>query len=236
MATDATGTPTTHFSLPKFATGADAPSGKGGNAQMDAIDAALYTVQTGSISTPAGIVSGEAAVWNGTTWVRSTVTKLGITSLAGYPSDGTKFLAGDGTWKSGGAGTELDYAQITASVSVPFGGSSGSPVSFITGNSVTYDGSKVKIEVFSPSSSGNSNAGGSLFVAVYKDGTMIGEVCQVQAGSIPIYGVMFDTPSAGAHTYAVKGWNTQTSQNDNFSAGAGGSGQFVPAFLRVTKA
>jgi microcystin-dependent protein len=48
---------------------------------------------------PVGIVAGECQVWNGTTWARSTVQRLGIGSLAGYPADGTKFLAGDGTWK-----------------------------------------------------------------------------------------------------------------------------------------
>lgn len=37
MAIDATGTPTSQ-GIPKFNTAVDAPSGKGSNAQMDAID------------------------------------------------------------------------------------------------------------------------------------------------------------------------------------------------------
>lgn len=45
MATDATATPTTNFTLPKFNVNVDAPSGLGGNAQMDAVDAALLAVQ-----------------------------------------------------------------------------------------------------------------------------------------------------------------------------------------------
>lgn len=44
MATDATGTPTTNYSIPKFNVNNDAPSGLGGNAQMDAIDSAIKTV------------------------------------------------------------------------------------------------------------------------------------------------------------------------------------------------
>lgn len=44
MATDATGTPTTNYSIPKFNTSLDAPSGAGTNAQMDAIDTALKSV------------------------------------------------------------------------------------------------------------------------------------------------------------------------------------------------
>lgn len=46
MATDATGTPTTNYAIPKFNTAVDAPSGRGSNAQMDAIDTALDTVET----------------------------------------------------------------------------------------------------------------------------------------------------------------------------------------------
>ena len=46
MATDATGTPTTNYSIPKFNTAVDAPSGIGSNAQMDAIDTALFNAIT----------------------------------------------------------------------------------------------------------------------------------------------------------------------------------------------
>lgn len=46
MATDATGTPTTNFSIPKYDTNVDAPSGLGFNAAMDAIDVAMNTVRT----------------------------------------------------------------------------------------------------------------------------------------------------------------------------------------------
>src|SRR5688500_2848905 len=38
---DATGTPTTNFSIPKYNTGTDAPSGKGFNEAMDFLDALL---------------------------------------------------------------------------------------------------------------------------------------------------------------------------------------------------
>lgn len=42
MAIDATGTPTS-LGIPKFNTAVDAPSGKGSNAQMDAIDSLIVT-------------------------------------------------------------------------------------------------------------------------------------------------------------------------------------------------
>lgn len=43
MATGATGTPTTNYSIPKYLTSADPPSGVGFNSTMDAIDTILKT-------------------------------------------------------------------------------------------------------------------------------------------------------------------------------------------------
>ncbi|HEY6018705.1 MAG TPA: hypothetical protein VIY48_02090 [Candidatus Paceibacterota bacterium] len=49
MATDATGTPTTNYSLPKYNTAVDPPSGKGTNAMMDAVDTAIKTVENKAV-------------------------------------------------------------------------------------------------------------------------------------------------------------------------------------------
>lgn len=99
MATDATGTPTP-LGIPKFNTANDAPSGLGFNAVMDSID----TLIAARVLGPAGIVSGEVPVWNGTAWVRSSVTKIGPTSLTGFTawtpvwgSAGTAPTLGNGT-------------------------------------------------------------------------------------------------------------------------------------------
>jgi hypothetical protein len=94
MATDATGAPTS-LGIPKFNTSADAPSGLGGNAQMDSIDALLVA----RVVKPSGIVSGEVPVWNGTSWVRSSVTNVGAASLGSGTPDSTKFLRGDSSWQ-----------------------------------------------------------------------------------------------------------------------------------------
>lgn len=116
MATDATGTPTSPDNIPTYNTAVDNPSGKGSNAQMAAIQTAL----SARVSAPTGIVSGEAMIWNGTTWARSSVTKLTASNIAngiaasqlsGYPSNGAQFLAGDGTWKAAGSTT---YRKTTA--------------------------------------------------------------------------------------------------------------------------
>jgi hypothetical protein len=67
---------------------------------MDAIDALIAA----RVLKPAGLVSGEASVWNGTGWDRSSVTRIGATSLGSGTPDATKFLRGDGSWQvpSGG--------------------------------------------------------------------------------------------------------------------------------------
>lgn len=93
MATDATGTPTTK-GIPKYDTANDAPSGLGFNAAMDAIDTLLNSY----VTKPSGLGSGDVPVWNGTTWVRSSVTQVSPTGLGtGSPSAST-FLRGDGAW------------------------------------------------------------------------------------------------------------------------------------------
>lgn len=86
MALDATGTPTSPDSIPKYNTAVDPPSGKGFNAAMDTIQVALTartTALADKVDKPAGIASGEVPVWNGTAWVRSSVTNIGASSLGG---------------------------------------------------------------------------------------------------------------------------------------------------------
>lgn len=72
MATDATGATTSPDGIPTYNTSVDAPSGLGFNAAMAQIQVAL----SARVNKPAGIVSGEVPVHNGTTFVRSSVTKI----------------------------------------------------------------------------------------------------------------------------------------------------------------
>ena len=58
MATDATGSPTSKFSIPKFNVNTDAPSGLGGNAQMDSIDALIASLGI------AGLVANDVPVYD----------------------------------------------------------------------------------------------------------------------------------------------------------------------------
>ena len=160
------------------------------------------------------------------------------------PNDATKVALGDGTWGAppaggGTAGAQLDYAQITASVTGVTASTEATAVTLVSGNSVTYDGSKVKVEVYVPAVA----AATSLWyyrVLLLRDTTVIGYAAGKSVGGdaangFEFYAAAFDTPAAGAHTYKASAY-VQASTNFSFLAGAGGSGNLLPAFLRVTKA
>lgn len=131
-------------------------------------------------------------------------------------------------------GQELDYAQITANTAAISVTTEATSVAVITGNSVTYDGSKVKIEVSIPLVTSNVEAD---FV-IYRDTTPIGRIAVGNFGNapgLPLKAEMFDTPSAGSHTYSVKAY-VGSAGSVLVKCGSGGSGNMTPAFLRVTRA
>ena len=133
---------------------------------------------------------------------------------------------------SNGPGTELDYAQITATTGAISATTEGTAVAVITGNSKTYDGTKVKAEVCVPG--GITGTLTATFVLL-RDSTVIGQSKISNTGSsVEVYFAAFDTPTAAAHTYSVSVFVNTSSTT--VVAGAGGSGNILPAFLRVTKA
>jgi hypothetical protein len=131
-------------------------------------------------------------------------------------------------------GQELDYAQITSSPSGITATTEATSQAVVTGNEVYYDGSRVKVSFFAPKLSSSASLAATF--VLYRDSTALG---QVFGGTVDttLQGFqleLFDTLAAGSHTYAVKAFvSTGTLTVD---AGAGGSGQLVPGWLRVTKA
>lgn len=131
-------------------------------------------------------------------------------------------------------GQELDYAQITADPAGITATTEGTSQPVIAGNQVYYDGSRVKVSFFVPELS--SSASLTVTFVIYRDATVVG---QVFGGTVntTLQGTdceIFDTPPTGAHTYTLKAFVSTGTLTVN--AGAGGSGNLVPGWLRVTKA
>lgn len=131
-------------------------------------------------------------------------------------------------------GQELDYAQITSSPSGITATTEATSQSVISGNAVYYDGSRVKVSLFVPKLTASTSQ--SVTFVVYRDSTVLG---QVFGGAVntTLQGFaleLFDTPAAGAHTYAIKAFVSTGTLT--VGAGVGGSGNLVPGWLRVTKA
>lgn len=145
----------------------------------------------------------------------------------------TDFPAGGSA--GGPVSGELDYAEITSPVSVT-STTEGTPDAIITGASVTCENVPYMIEVFFPYFTGAN--GVTNYLLLYVDSTVIGRVMRKGMVTGALYSEVFIrsryTPTAGNHTFSVKGFCSATGYTAG--AGAGGSGTYVPAFLRVVKA
>lgn len=136
-------------------------------------------------------------------------------------------------------GYELDYAEITSDASIT-ATSEGTPNTVITGNSVTYDGTAVWVEFYTNSLRTDSGAAArSLTVFLVEDSTVKGNMAFIRtpAAAFLNAGGTFRrklTPAAGAHTYVIKAY--VSAGTGLVSAGAGGTGAGMPAYLRVVKA
>lgn len=136
-------------------------------------------------------------------------------------------------------GFEFDYVErhSTASITAT---SEGAADTFITGNAVTYDGStSIIVEFFAAAVTPDSGAAGRQLNVYLYDGSSIGRlsVNTTPAASSSQRAVLVRrklTPSAGAHTYSIRA--AVNSGTGTISAAAGGSGQLMPAYLRITKA
>lgn len=191
-------------------------------------NAAHYMDGQGNWSTPSGSggvasdsiwdAAGDLAVGTGA----DTAARLALGSSG-------KVLRSNGstaTWEYP-LGYEYDYVtrntDLTVSATTAAGASS-----WITGNSVSYDGStRVLIECFSMLV---TPSGGDTIVTLWEDSTDLGRIAQVSgAGAAGIHGMWFRTPSNASHTYTVKAYRATANGTIYGSLGA-------VAFLRITKA
>jgi len=111
-------------------------------------------------------------------------------------------------------------------------------VTIIAGAAVIYDGGMYRFEVTIPFAA-HTVAATFVFAALFDGNTMVGRIAGVQAplanGGNGMSGVFYGTPTAGSHTYNVRGYSSAAGTATYF-AGAGGDGQYLPGTLTVTKA
>lgn len=124
-------------------------------------------------------------------------------------------------------GYQFDLKTQTSDVA--FSGTSAATAgTLITGNAVTYDGTTtILIEAY-----GSVNVGANFAaVNVWEDSTDLAAGWQGTAGATTTcYALYIRTPSAGSHTYTMKGWNTAAA-TATLKAGT----SWNTAFLRITK-
>jgi hypothetical protein len=101
-------------------------------------------------------------------------------------------------------GQEFDYAQITANPAGITATTEGTSQTVISGNSVYYDGSRVKVSFSVPKLT--SAASLTATFVVYRDTIVIGQVFGGTVNTtLPGYDFeLFDTPAVGAHTYRCR--------------------------------
>ena len=139
----------------------------------------------------------------------------------------------------GSGGTELDYVQATADVTIS-GTTEGTANTLLTGTSQAYAAVATLIEVFIPRLDLQANAGGNLVIILLYDGaTLIGRLGVMSfptnaAWITSFHGAYRLTPTAATHQYIVKA--TRSNANVVAELGTGGTGDQLPAFLRITTA
>lgn len=163
--------------------------------------------------------------------VESDVPALPINQMLGYQTLTTSISdAANQTF-------ELDYAEITSSVAIAATTEAGA-TTIVTSASVTYDGTTaIIIEFYAPQVA----VDGTFVTFVLRDDTAAASLgLAAKQGSNA--GAQVDwkrrlTPAAGARVYSARVFRTGgTTGGSNLIAGAGGSGNFVPAFLRIIRA
>jgi hypothetical protein len=133
---------------------------------------------------------------------------------------------------------ELDYAQITSDVACTATTEAGANT-IITGAAKTYDGSTIiTLEFFWPAWT-TSTTNTVAFLTIFQDGSVFGRIWDSFGftSAADMGGTVIArrfTPSAGSHTYSIRG-HSQAAQTFTVKAGAGGAATLFPAYLRTVQ-
>lgn len=134
---------------------------------------------------------------------------------------------------------ELAYTQLTAIRTV----TSTTEVSadaVIIGPAVTYDGATpVLVECFAPAALPPPAASAQLHLWLYQDGVSIGRLAFILSAAaaqaaVPVHAARRLTPTAGSHQFTFAA--TVSGASGSVNGGPGGVGQYMPGYIRVTRA
>lgn len=137
---------------------------------------------------------------------------------------------------SSGGSTVYDYVQLTTSTAVA-SSSQAAPTTLITGNAVVYDGATlVSIEAMIPAI--RTGTSGEIILQIWEDTTILGDLCGASSPGIvadlPGFARLYRTPTAGSHTYSLRGYFSGAA--GSVRCGTFGGASWAPAHLRVASA
>lgn len=134
---------------------------------------------------------------------------------------------------------DLAYTQITAPASIT-ATTEATANTVVTASAVTFDGATVvQIEFYAPYFQPDAAAGNRVIIAVLYDGAasigLLANATFVPTGTqaVPVFASRRLTPSSAAHTYSIRAY--VSAGTGAVGAGAGGSGAYMPAFIRITR-
>lgn len=152
----------------------------------------------------------------------------------------TQAAAGNHSHGASTVGAELDYVEVTTLVSIT-ATAEGSANTVVTGSAVAYDGSTaIVIEFFAPRCLPTGTAGAYQEIYLYDGSSSIGRLAiegNGTTGPNSIYrSVLLRrrlTPSNATHTYSVRA--TVSAGTGDLGGGAGGTGNYMPGYIRITR-
>jgi len=136
-------------------------------------------------------------------------------------------------------GYEFAYAEFTSSVAIS-ATSAATATTVVTAPAVLCDGNaKMIVEVYAPQWYGPTAAGADIIADLYDGSTDLGLCANLRSESTArgvdtLLARRILTPTAGSHTFSLRGW--VTSGSGAIVGGAGGANTMLPGYIRVTKA
>ena len=212
-----------------------ADTGGGGAVEYENVWSAAVSYQAGDVVTYNGI---DYLAVNPSTGQTPPIAVAGIPYSEKAAASGVASLDASGHVPRAQLGSEIFYGEVT-SVQNSTAGSSALAVQVIAGSAISYDGSPVIVEFFCPSTV-HSVANGRALFNLYDGGTDMGYLANIICSPIAGDGADFAyakrrlTP-LGLHTYNIRLW-TPAGGMTYMIAGSGGSGSYLPAFLRIERA